>query len=90
MRVYDLDKQIVREGEWNEAICFSRNNHPKIEIAAQYNGYSWFVYYLSPSRARTLLNAGGSKDTAIVYAHWVAENCLGLKNPYSWINQNYH
>jgi len=85
-----ITEERVRQGEWNEALCFISDNHPRIEIAAQKgknqdkNGNvteCWNIFYVSSRTAygiRLNLNQAQAEETARLMAH----DILNSSNPY--------
>jgi hypothetical protein len=81
----------VREGEWNEAVCFRNFDlHPQIEIAAQKSGETWFIFYVTPHTTLTLDNSS-SKDVAVFIAEKLANKILTKSRPteqaWKWLNR---
>lgn len=84
-----ITKTVVRENEWNEAICFKSDKHPNCEIAAQFNGKEWFVFYISSRKVNTLYyNLPMTKENACNIAEqltWILE----LDSPGKWVADHY-
>lgn len=71
----------VRQGEWNEALCFSVDKHPYTEVAAQLCRDHWNVFYVSSKSAVTLAWGIKEQEAAEGIAREVAEEILNSLNP---------
>lgn len=76
----------VRQGEWNEALCFTVDFHPRSEVAVQkardLNGKEyWNIFYVSSKTAYTIKGGFMSQARAEQLAKTYAERILYAKNP---------
>lgn len=79
---------VVRNGEWNEAVCYTHPKHPKTEVVAQKCKDIWNVYFVS-SRSAVVISGGLSRQDAINLAGFIAKEVLSLDNPRNEIRQRY-
>jgi len=87
--ITDITIETVRIGEWNEAICFTSELHPRCEIAAQKTAFRkadgamveyWNVFFVSPRSAYTI-SSGLSREAAYRLANRLAPRILNSGNP---------
>ena len=78
-----ISQQRVREGEYNEALCFFCDEHPKTEIAAQKAGDAgWNIWYISSKKLLNLGRIVSSQEAAETKAEQLAKYIFNAANPY--------
>lgn len=82
--MYEIKEERVRVGEWNEALCFFCDAHPRTEVALQKAGKNgWHTYYLTGKTSRSIKWCGYNQSMAETHARIIAQNILTSVNPYA-------
>jgi hypothetical protein len=85
-----ITSQTVRKNEWNEALCFKSDIHPKIEIASQRSGSTYHIFYITPYMVLTLKSFGeGGKIASDLVAEKLARKILERSKPTSYVRKHF-
>jgi hypothetical protein len=81
----EIKEMRVREGEWNEALCFQDEDHPLTEVAAQRckndDSDYWNIFFVSSQSAITIRSGISTQQAAETIARSIAPKILSAKNP---------